>query len=189
MKKILMYGLTLFLVAVLTISGTYAYFTGEITRRNAVEAKTTTIQATFRDVTNVSEINEFQLTGSSWFNVVNSNGGSNGMGYSMDYEITPKAYNPFSLEIEGQLKLTSSNSEYIVHLTQKGCQQPYGIMPFDSTEMPYCSSSNNIKRFYVDKNAQRIMFKCNYELIEGMNLISMVNIVHYDEKNDDVGFD
>ena len=30
-----------------------------------------------------------------------------------------------------------------------------------------------------------IMFKCNYELIEGMNLISMVNIVHYDEKNDD----
>lgn len=124
--------------------------------------KTTTIQATFRDVTNVSEINEFQLTGSSWFNVVNSNGGSNGMGYSMDYEITPKAYNPFSLEIEGQLKLTSSNSEYIVHLSQKGCQQPYGIMPFDSTEMPYCSSSNNIKRFYVDKNAQRIMFKCNY---------------------------
>ena len=30
-----------------------------------------------------------------------------------------------------------------------------------------------------------IMFKCNYELIEGMNLISMVNIVHYDEKNDE----
>ena len=29
------------------------------------------------------------------------------------------------------------------------------------------------------------MFKCNYELIEGMNLISMVNIVHYDEKNDE----
>ena len=30
-----------------------------------------------------------------------------------------------------------------------------------------------------------IMFKCNYELIEGMNLISMVNIVHYDEKSDE----
>ena len=30
-----------------------------------------------------------------------------------------------------------------------------------------------------------IMFKCNYELIEGMNLISMVNIVHYDEKSEE----
>ena len=30
-----------------------------------------------------------------------------------------------------------------------------------------------------------IMFKCNYELIEGMNLISMVNIIHYDEKSDE----
>ena len=30
-----------------------------------------------------------------------------------------------------------------------------------------------------------IMFKFNYELIQGMDLISMVNIVHYDEKSEE----
>ena len=47
MKKILTYAITLFLVAVFTIAGTYAYFSGYVTSKKAVETGTHQIQVIY----------------------------------------------------------------------------------------------------------------------------------------------
>ena len=47
MKKILIYLTTLFLIAVFTIAGTYAYFSGFVTRQKAVESGTHQIQVIY----------------------------------------------------------------------------------------------------------------------------------------------
>lgn len=48
MKKIIMYAITLFLVAIFTIAGTYAYLRGEVTSRQAVDYGTMQLQVIYK---------------------------------------------------------------------------------------------------------------------------------------------